>query len=187
MVSRLVEQKGVDFTVEAVERLLNETDAQFVVLGTGNEEFEDAFAALEKRFPGRVKALLKFDEHLARLIYGGSDAFLMPSRFEPCGMGQLMAMRYGTLPIARRTGGLADTINDEHDKTRVGFLFDEPNAESFYGAIQRAWDRYKRQPGYWQIMQKRAMILDFSWNQSAQHYLDLYRQTIVSVTEGVPN
>lgn len=187
MVSRLVEQKGVDFTSEAVSLLLSGRNAQLVVLGTGNPEYEEDLEKLQERFPGRVRIWIDFDEALSRQIYAGCDAFLMPSRFEPCGMGQMMAMRYGTLPIARSTGGLADTIKDFAEDDGVGFLFQNCDAHDFFIALEHAYDTFKMRPSYWQAMQKRAMILDFSWKQSALQYLNLYQQTISTVAEGVPN
>jgi len=169
MVTRMDQQKGVDIAVEALRSLPDEP-WHAILLGTGNAELEIAARHLELDFPHRVTAALRYDGKLAHQIYGGSDMLLMPSRYEPCGLAQMIAMRYGCIPVARSTGGLRDTISDG----RTGFLFDEPSAPMLAGALRRALSTF-REPTTWKKMQKAAMAANFSWKQSARKYEDLYR------------
>ncbi len=165
LVSRLVWQKGVDLIKKYFARL----NCQFVFLGTGYPEYENHLKDLNRKHPLKFKALIKFDIKLAQEIYAGADAFLMPSRFEPCGLGQMIAMRYGALPIVHTTGGLADTVDGE-----VGFRFRNFSSKNLYNTIEKAISVYKNSPKKWQKMQKIAMQKDFSWKNSAKRYLDLY-------------
>ncbi len=167
LVSRLVWQKGIDLIKKSFARL----DCQFVFLGTGYPEYEKNLKSLAREYPLKFKALIKFDIKLAQEIYAGADAFLMPSRFEPCGLGQMIAMRYGALPIVRATGGLADTVDE-----RTGFKFSKFSSRELYNTIKRAIGVYKNNPKRWQEMQRRAMQKDFSWQNSAQEYLKLYKK-----------
>ncbi len=169
LVSRLVWQKGVDLISKNFANL----DCQFVFLGTGYPEYENHLKDLAQKYPLKFKALIKFDIKLAQEIYAGVDAFLMPSRFEPCGLGQMIAMRYGTLPIVHATGGLADTVDD-----KVGFKFGKFSSQSLYNVIKRAINVYKNNPKKWQKMQKTAMQKDFSWKNSAKKYLSLYYKIV---------
>jgi starch synthase len=179
MVSRLDHVKGMDLIEPALTWLLREHDAQFVVLGTGDPRYHEMFERLQQRYPNRVRAFLKFDAVLARRIYAGSDMFLMPSLVEPCGLGQMIAMRYGSVPIVRETGGLADTVTDhtadgEHS---TGFVFQEATPEACQDALQRAFEVY-RDKAMWRALQIRGMTADFSWTASANAYVDLYRKAL---------
>ncbi len=167
LVSRLVEQKGTDLIDEKVVSL----DCQFVVLGTGKQPYEDSLKKLAKKYPSKVSAQITFNLRLAQEIYAGADIFLMPSRFEPCGLGQMIAMRYGTVPVARATGGLADTINKN-----TGFLFKKFTSGALRQALASALHVYYHKPRQWRKMQINGMRKDFSWDNSARKYLSLYRK-----------
>lgn len=176
VVNRLFWQKGTDIAVDGVSRLLAEgTALQFVVLGTGDHVYHEQLQALERRFPRAVKLYLEFNPDLAQLIYGGSDMFLMPSRYEPCGLGQMIAMRYGSVPVVRRTGGLADTVidADERPADGRGFVFDEPDGSALAAALRRALAAYRDRPR-WRTIQVNGMRADFSWNRSAGRYAEVY-------------
>jgi starch synthase len=178
IVTRLVEQKGMDLVLEALPGLLAEA-VQLVVLGSGEARLEDAFRAAAAAHPGRVAVRIGYDDELARRIYAGTDAFLMPSRYEPCGLGQLIALRYGGAPIVRRTGGLADTVTefDPARRTGTGFLFDAFAPDALLAAVRRAASAY-RQPAGWKALVRNAMAEDFSWDASAREYATLYRRAI---------
>ncbi|MBN1286012.1 MAG: glycogen synthase [Anaerolineae bacterium] len=179
MVSRLVEQKGLDLALPALWQLLGEADVQFVLLGTGEAHYMDGLRCLEEAFPGRVRAFLEFHALPASQIYAGCDAFLMPSRFEPCGIGQMVAMRYGALPVVRATGGLADTVVNYDDGSATqgtGFVFDAYTPDALLGTLRWVLHVYHRRPLVWQRMQLRAMRIDFSWGASASEYVRRYRQ-----------
>jgi starch synthase len=176
IVARLTDQKGFDlFTPVALDALLT-PGPQLVVLGTGLPEYEASWRAAVQRYPDRVASRLAFDPALAQLIYGGADLFLMPSRFEPGGLGQLFAMRYGSLPIVRATGGLADTVHDADADPAEGdgFVFEAYTPDALLDAVRRALDAY-RQPARWTCLVRRAMARDFSWGQSCLAYDDAYR------------
>ena len=172
MVSRLDWQKGLDIVGHVIHLLLNgyAGDAQFVVLGTGAQHYEDMFAHLASYHHDKMSAVLTFAGDLAPLIYGGSDLFLMPSRFEPCGLGQLIAMRMGSVPVVRATGGLADTVQDGV----TGFTFDDYSADAFWNALQRALYIYNVDRASWRQIQRNGMTTDFSWGRSANGYQQLY-------------
>jgi starch synthase len=174
VVSRLDHQKGFDVAAPAVRRWL-ELGGQFVLLGTGDPAVEGIMASLELAFPDRASVRLRFDAAYAHRIYGGADALLIPSRYEPCGLTQMIAMRYGAIPIARRTGGLADTVVDAGDPEGNGILFDELSAWSVAEALERAIRVYA-QPDRWRELQQRGMRSDFSWARSAAAYADLYER-----------
>ncbi|MEX1254361.1 MAG: glycogen synthase [Dehalococcoidia bacterium] len=174
MVARLFKQKGPDLAAAAVERALSERDFQFVLLGTGDPEYERGMTELATRHPERVAVRLAFDIGLGQLIYGGSDLFLMPSRYEPCGLGQLIAMRYGAVPVVRRTGGLADSVQPyDPSGSGTGFLFEETKPAALADALGQALVVYDDRRA-WRDLQRRCMAQDFSWEQSARQYLDLY-------------
>lgn len=175
MVTRLVDMKGVDLLAAALDRLLAR-DVQFVLLGAGEPNYEELFSTLPRRFPQKAAVSLGFDAALAQQIYGGADMFLMPSRFEPCGLGQLIAMRYGSVPVVRATGGLADTVSDVKD-AGTGFVFGEYAADAFWHAIERALNVFADKPA-WRAVQERGMRADFSWAVSAQKYEELYKRAI---------
>jgi starch synthase len=176
MVTRLDNQKGLDLVEEAWEGLL-QRDLQFVLLGTGDPKISAFFAAQQERRPGQIAISLKFSEPLARRIYAGSDLFLMPSRYEPCGLGQMIALRYGSLPLVRSTGGLADTVIDAETNSADanGFSFIDYSAPALLATLDRALVLYQDRRA-WLKLVRRAMASDFSWARSAEHYLDLYRQ-----------
>jgi starch synthase len=181
MVTRMDPQKGVDLAVDSLRlifqsNLMNSAPLQAVFLGTGDPILEQAVRNLESDYLDRVRARIIYNEKLSRQIYAGADMLLMPSRYEPCGLSQMIAMHYGCLPIARATGGLSDTIQDptETDQS-TGFLFKPPTPEALAGAIQRALTVYTLDPLSWQAMQIRAMQKDFSWDRSAMEYIKQYK------------
>lgn len=181
VVSRLTHQKGLDLLVELVPRFVTHP-AQLVVLGTGEPRLEAAFRNLAERFPQQVAAVIGYDEPLAHLIEAGADIFIMPSRYEPCGLGQFYSMRYGTPPVVRATGGLADTVADCNERTladgtATGFVFDEPVASALLTAIERALDA-RADTATWRTLQKNGMNRDFSWRGSARRYLELFKTLI---------
>ncbi len=175
MISRLTSQKGLDLLLHISEELL-EDDIQLVILGTGDEFYENAFHDLEWYHPDKVRSLIMFDEALARRLYASADLFLMPSMFEPCGLGQMIAMRYGSLPVVRETGGLKDTVipYNKYEGTGTGFSFTNINAHEFLFAIKNALDVYNNYPDSWNQLIRQAMNQDFSWERSAKRYVDLY-------------
>ena len=141
-----------------------------MLLGSGEAEYEQMFAQFAQYYPDRMSATFEYRADLAPKIYAGSDIFLMPSLFEPCGLGQLISMRYGSVPVVRATGGLADTVEDEE----TGFVFDGYSTDSFWHAVQRALHTFSDDPDRWQAIQKRGMEKDFSWKKSAGEYEQLY-------------
>ncbi|GAW84816.1 starch synthase [Bathymodiolus platifrons methanotrophic gill symbiont] len=177
LIGRLVDQKGIDLVIDCLDSLTN-YPIQFVLLGSGEKGFEHRLKNLSYLYPDKVAVSIGYNEDLAHLIEAGADMFLMPSRFEPCGLNQLYSQRYGTLPIVRKTGGLADTVVDAlphniADKTASGFVFEEASVGAMLETIKRAILLYANKRT-WQQLQKNAMRKDFSWRQSAQQYLDLY-------------
>jgi starch synthase len=178
MVTRLAEQKGLDLTLEALPALVGD-GCQLALLGSGESHLEEAFQAAAARHPGAVSVTLGYLDDLSRRIYAGADLFLMPSRYEPCGLGQLIALRYGAVPVVRRTGGLADTVRefDPEQGTGTGFLFDGFRAEDLVGAVRRA-AAVRRKPVQWSTLVRNAMAEDFSWDASAREYVTLYRKAL---------
>jgi len=177
MVSRLDPQKGVDLAFEAL-RGLNSPDWQFILVGTGNPELEEAARKLQADFPDQVRVAVRYDNALAHRVYAGADLLLMPSRYEPCGLSQLIAMRYGCIPVATRIGGLQDTIVDRPDgRSQTGFLAESITADAFTATLQRALQQYN-DVAAWHVLQKRAMRQDYSWSKSAQKYLKLYQSLV---------
>ncbi|MBI2644261.1 MAG: glycogen synthase [Candidatus Wildermuthbacteria bacterium] len=177
MVGRLYEQKGIDLLFPILEVLLAEHMIEFVVVGGGEPEYRTFFEELNKKFPHRVGTHLMSDVTLARHVFAGSDLFLMPSKFEPCGITQMEAMRYGAIPVVRETGGLADTVEnfDPIRNTGTGFTFEEFHSYAFFGAIVRGLETYKYKKT-WERLVRRAMKADFSWNTSAKRYIELYQR-----------
>ncbi len=176
MVSRLAEQKGADLVAAAIDDIV-ELGFDVVVLGTGDRHYEELLQTAELKHPGRVKLVLRFDEGLAHRIYAASDVFLMPSRYEPCGLGQMSAMRYGSLPVVHRTGGLADTVADATEERGTGFVFGEPTAKALIAAMARARDVLADRSRL-ATMRRSAMASDFSWAASAKQYLALYQKLL---------
>lgn len=175
LISRMDWQKGVDLALEGLRQVAG-LPWQAILLGSGNPELETSVRQLEAEFPYRVRAVTRFDAPLSRRMYGGGDMLLMPSRYEPCGMAQMIAMRYGCLPIARATGGLRDTVIDLPDPaTSTGFLFEDATPEALAAAVRRAIKAYAA-PESWQARQIFGMQQDFSWNRSARIYVQLYHQ-----------
>ena len=174
IVTRLVKHKGIDLVKHVFEELL-QADLQFVILGSGEWEFETFFYEMAQKYPQKVGLKLGFKPQLAHRIYAGADIFLMPSQSEPCGLAQMVALRYGTIPIVRETGGLNDTIKDSDDGKGNGFTFANYNAHEMKDTVYRAIDGFKNREG-WQILQKRAMLCDNSWKTSANAYIGLYKE-----------
>ncbi|MDR0957836.1 MAG: glycogen synthase GlgA [Clostridiales bacterium] len=176
VVSRLVDQKGFDILSSCIHDFLAR-DVQFVVIGVGDGRYEYLFRDLANRFPDKVSANIFFDDNLARQIYAGSDIFLMPSLFEPCGLGQIIAMRYGTIPVARKTGGLSDTIEHYNNVTKsgTGFLFEHYMSSGLMWALSEALSYYNRKED-WNNLIQNAMRKDFSWHVSAKKYISLYEK-----------
>jgi len=177
MVSRLTHQKGIDLAIEVAREIVS-LPAQLVVLGSGERELEAALAAVARANAQRIAVRVGYDEPLAHLIEAAADMFLMPSRFEPCGLNQMYSQRYGTPPVARATGGLADTIVDATpaaltDGTATGFLFAEETPVALLAAIERALDVY-REPKEWRQIQRAGMAADFSWGAAARRYIEVY-------------
>jgi starch synthase len=173
MVTRMDQQKGVDIAVNGL-RQAGDLNWQAVILGTGDPLLETSCRSLESEFPDRVRALIRFDQNLSRRMYAGGDILLMPSRYEPCGLAQMIAMRYGTVPFARATGGLKDTIRDDPTMTAsTGFLFTDAHPEAFAEGLKRALYTFPDRET-WTDIQLRGMEQDFSWEKSALAYADLY-------------
>ncbi len=179
MVSRLDWQKGLDLVGPAMRELLADGSghAQFVLLGTGDAGLEAEMAALARDFPGQAAVHLRFDAMEATRIYGGSDVFLMPSRYEPCGLSQMIALRYGSAPVVRATGGLVDTVVDAAQRGGTGFVFQRYSPYALHGALARAKAAFGDRAG-WKRLQQRGMKADFSWAKSAQAYVKLYERAL---------
>lgn len=177
MISRMVDQKGLDLIAALGDELV-ETGAAFVILGTGDERYENFWRGMAARHPGTIAAVVGFDEGLAHLIEAGADIFLMPSRFEPCGLNQLYSLRYGTVPVVRRTGGLADTVRDEREGAKSnGFVFEEYSPAALLDTLKRAIGVYQNKKR-WLRLQRAGMALDHSWDRSAREYVKIYERAI---------
>ncbi|MBI4550347.1 MAG: glycogen synthase, partial [Candidatus Omnitrophica bacterium] len=177
IVSRLADQKGFDILAPVLDDLALKLGAQFVLLGTGEEKYHLLLREELKKHPRKFGINISFDAKMAKRIYAGSDLFLMPSYYEPCGLGQLIAMRYGTVPVVRETGGLADTVVDFNpaSQTGTGFVFRDYKPEALYRALKRACETFKDRKA-WRELVKTAMKADFSWKTSAKKYAELYKQ-----------
>lgn len=181
MVSRLDIQKGFDILGDAMDEIM-QFDCQMVILGTGDPSYHELLEKIKQEHPERIGIKLGFDASLAQRIYAGSDMFLMPSKYEPCGLGQLISFKYGTVPIGRKTGGLADTVQDYDVETEEGdgFIFEEYNAPALLGAIKRAIEAYKNKSA-WKKLQEKVMGYDYSWDASAKKYVSLYMKALDKV------
>ncbi len=185
MITRFDNQKGVDLALECLRQLASGAQVpqepwQAILLGTGIPSLEENARRLEASFPERVRAVIRFDPALSRRLYGGSDALLLPSRYEPCGLAQMIGMRYGSVPIARATGGLRDTIiDDNHQGAATGFLFTEPTPEALAACILRALAVFRNR-SRWEILQTNGMQQDFSWTRPAKQYIALYKKLVAS-------
>ncbi|MGI6120264.1 MAG: glycogen synthase GlgA [Desulfosporosinus sp.] len=179
IVSRLVDQKGLDLLAHIIEEIL-ELDVQMVILGTGEHRYEEMLRYFSAKYPEKLAIRLEFSDKLAHQIYGGADMFLMPSRFEPCGISQMIAMRYGTVPIVRATGGLKDTVVPYNEITGSGngFSFDNYNAHEFLFAVQRAVGIYYNNKPVWDKICQNALKSDFSWDRSANSYIKIYESLL---------
>ncbi|PJB99254.1 MAG: hypothetical protein CO077_02745 [Candidatus Nealsonbacteria bacterium CG_4_9_14_0_8_um_filter_35_12] len=179
MVTRLDEQKGIDLLFPILETLVSEFDCQFVVVGGGEAKYRSFLEEISKKFPKKIGCHLMLDFNLSRHIFAGCDILLMPSKFEPCGVTQMEAMRYGAIPVVRKTGGLADTVEDFDPKNNTGngFVFEKFSSHALFGAIVRALETFKYKKN-WQELMKRAMRADFSWEASAKKYLELYNKAV---------
>ena len=171
MVSRLAEQKGWDILAEAIDEICK-LDLQLVILGTGDLKYHLILEKISKIYPQVCSIHLKFDEVLAHRIYAGSDVFLMPSKYEPCGLGQMISLKYGTLPLVFKTGGLADTVSEEN-----GFVFDNYKKEELVKKIKEALSLYKDKER-WNLLVRRAFSYNFSWEESAKKYIELYQKLV---------
>jgi starch synthase len=189
VVSRLAEQKGLDLLAEALAGILERMRVQIVLLGNGDSRMENTFNWAAQAYHGSFGAHIGFDGKLARLIQGGSDFFVMPSRTEPCGLTQMYAMRYGTLPIVRATGGLLDTVqNYEEGKDRgTGFVFNDPTVSALTNSIGWACATYYDRPQELAALRQRAMAMDLSWRESAKKYVELYGWAVERRTGIFPN
>ena len=178
MVGRLVDQKGAGLFAEAIEPLLHEIPIQVTLLGQGEPRYQALLQRIEQQYPQQFRAWLSFDAILAEHIYAGADMFVMPSRYEPCGLGQMIAMRYGTVPVVRATGGLADTVQEGlPGEPQTGFVFWPYEVGALQDAIRRAIAAYDRREEWLQIM-RNDMVADHSWTRSAHAYLELYRLAV---------
>jgi len=175
VVSRLVAQKGIDLLARGAGTLI-EAGADLAVLGAGEPEIVHALEALQHAHPGRARLRLGYDEPFSHLVVAGSDLVLVPSRYEPCGLVQMHALRYGAIPVVHRTGGLADTVRDEGEMPGrgTGFAFDGLAPDSLAAAVRRALSLRRSDPAGWRALQQRAMAEDFSWDKAAAHYSRLY-------------
>ncbi len=184
MISRMVDQKGFDLMAQVLDQLIN-LDAQWIILGSGEDEYEQMAAAMEKSAPDKIWSYIGFSNELAHQIEAGADIFLMPSRFEPCGLNQMYSLKYGTVPVVRRTGGLADTVKDwdqwkwDHNSEEGnGFVFDHATGEAMLATIWRCLHVYYNHPDVWKKLQMNGMKQDFSWKVSAEKYIELYKWSI---------
>ena len=180
MVTRLAGHKGLDLLCYIARRLMWEENAQLLILGTGEPQYENFFRDLAKQLPEQVSAQITFNLGLADRIYAGGDIYLMPSKSEPCGLSQMNAMRYGTVPVVHATGGLKDTVPpcDADGKGGLGFTFQSYNADDFFASIQRALHLYNTDREAWRALQKKEMETDFSWDVPAARYMELFRNML---------
>jgi starch synthase len=181
LIARFVDQKGLDLLAEVFENIMK-SGAQIVILGSGDKKYEELFAKQQKKHPKQIGLHLGFHDNFAHKIEAGADMFIMPSAYEPCGLNQMYSMRYGTVPVVRKTGGLADTVTDVAEATKkkpaTGFVFDKYDGKSFWKALDRAITMYKKHPDEWRELQTNGMNQDFSWSNSAHKYAELYEKLL---------
>lgn len=173
LVSRLTSQKGLELIVDLLPHL-DELPAQFIFSGTGQKEYTDAFKKAQRMHPNQFYFHHKFDIPFSQQVYGGSDIFLMPSKFEPCGLGQIIAMRYGSVPVVRATGGLKDTVHNNKN----GFVFTKYSSEALWNTLRKAINTYYGEPGQWKKLMRVGMSTDYSWKDSAKSYANIYKKLI---------
>jgi len=180
LVSRLVDQKGIDLLEPIIDEVINYSNANFILMGSGDSYYENFFRNLEAKYPNRFKCYIGYSDEIAQKIYAGCDIFLMPSKFEPCGLGQMIAMRYGTLPLVRETGGLKDTVQpfNVYSGEGTGFTFTNFNSYDLKEVMFLAINTYNNNKMAFKKMIKSAMEKDFSWDQSALAYMDLYNKLV---------
>lgn len=180
LVSRLVDQKGVDLLMPIIDEVIQHSNAKFILMGSGEKVYEDFFRNTEAKYPDRFKCFIGYSDPIAQKIYAGTDIFLMPSKFEPCGLGQMIAMRYGTLPLVRETGGLKDTVlpYNQYEKTGTGFTFTNFNAHDLKEVMFLAIDTYNNKKADWKKLVQQAMEKDYSWESSALVYINLFKKLI---------
>jgi starch synthase len=181
MISRLADQKGFDILAGAIEDILH-LHCQLVILGTGEPKYHELLKKMKEKYPEHIGVNLGFDAALAERIYAGSDLFLMPSKYEPCGLGQLISFRYGTVPIVRSTGGLADTVKEFDPKTGEGdgFTFSQYASKALLSAVKKALQTYEKK-SIWKILQEKVMDYDYSWDASAKTYVSLYLKALAKI------
>ena len=190
IVGRLADQKGLDLVAEIIEHWARGIDAQWAILGTGEPKYHELLSRLASQYPGKVGVKLEFSNHLAHVVEAGSDMFVMPSRYEPCGLNQLYSLKYGTVPIVHETGGLADTIANTNGENLAtgranGFSFQNYLAADLEKTLQRAYDTYRNDRNAWEQIVETGMKQDWSWNASAAKYVDLYELTIARANQVV--
>jgi starch synthase len=178
MVTRLTEQKGLDILAEALPDIMD-MGMRMIILGTGEEKYHLILTDAASRYHDQMRVLLRYDDVFAKSIYAGCDMFLMPSRYEPCGLGQMIALRYGTVPIVRKTGGLTDTVTNYNTKTGrgTGFVFDDYSAGALVDCLRRAREIF-RDTRQWKRLMQAGMKQDFSWESSAKEYVKVYRKAL---------
>jgi starch synthase len=190
MIGRLAGQKGMDLVAQMIGPWLESSNAQWVILGSGEPEYHQLVSQLAAANPQKIAAQLDFDDRRAHQIEAGADIFLMPSRYEPCGLNQLYSLRYGTVPVVHATGGLADTIMDATPDTltagtATGFQFHEYSARALRDVLQKACDTFLNEGATWNRIVTAGMCQDWSWDRSARQYLELYRQTVARLKQTI--
>jgi starch synthase len=180
IVTRFVWQKGLYLLAECFESLINDMDVQFAILGSGDKQVESFYKTMHTRYPGKIGLFIGYNNNLAHLIEAGSDFFLMPSIYEPCGLNQIYSLKYGTLPIVRATGGLNDTVENYNQDTGegTGFKFWEPSSGAIYGTVKWALETYYERKPHLQKLIRTAMVQSFSWEDSAREYMRLYKRAL---------
>jgi starch synthase len=187
MVSRMTDQKGLDLIAELAP-YLSALDATFTIVGTGEPRYESMWRSLAATWPQRFGVFVGFNEQRAHLVEGGADLFLMPSRYEPCGLNQMYSMRYGTVPVVRAVGGLVDTVRPFQPKNGqgTGFLFSDYRPAALWDALQQALATYRGAPRTWRRLQVNGMKKDFSWDRSAAEYVKVYKRALATRTPTAP-